>query len=315
MHKPEYETMGALGAMCLNDDLFSILKMTDMCNRSGLDTISAGTVIAFAMECYEKGIITKDDTGGIELTWGNGEAMIGILTKMIDREGIGDILADGVKVAAQRIAKGADQFAMEVGGQEPGMHSPLFMPGRGTGYVCDPTPGRHTTSPVTRIESGLPLAPYEELQFRDIARYQYKNKGVPTATASCYWQVATCAGLCQFPTVMFGDFPTLDYLNAVTGWDMTMNEALETGRRIQTLRQMFNIREGVKPSGIRLHDRMRGVPAMAEGPLAGVTIDIDSLSRDFREAMGWDRDTAFPTKDTLQELGVLTLAEGHGAPS
>ena len=307
MHKPEYETMGALGAMCLNDDLFSILKMNDMCNRSGLDTISAGAVIAFAMECYEKGIITKDDTEGIDLTWGNGAAMIEILTKMISRDGIGDILADGVRVASQRIGKGAEHCAVEVGGQEPGMHNPLFLPSRGTGFLCDPTPGRHTTSPMTRIESGAPIAPYKELRFIDIARYEYKEKGVPTARASCYWQIGTCAGLCMFPTVMFGNFPTLDYLNAVTGWDITVEEALETGRRIQTLRQVFNIREGLKPAEMKLHDRMVGVPAMATGPLAGITIDIDTLSRDFREAMGWDRDTAFPTKETLRTLGLLSL--------
>ena len=112
-HKPEYETIAAFGTMCLNDDLFSIFKMNDMCNRSGLDTISAGAALAFAMECFERGIVTKKDMGGIELTWGNAEAMIAMLTKIINREGIGDILADGVKIAARKIGKNSKEFAME----------------------------------------------------------------------------------------------------------------------------------------------------------------------------------------------------------
>jgi aldehyde:ferredoxin oxidoreductase len=264
------------------------------------------------MECFEKGIITKHDTEGIELTWGNGEAMIAMLAKMINREGFGDLLADGVKIAAQRIGKGADQCAIEVGGQEPGMHHALFLPSRGTGYLCDPTPGRHTTSPMARIEAGLSIAPYPELHFQNVERYDYKNKGGPTAKASSYWQIASCAGLCQFPTVMFGNFRMLDFLDAVTGWDIDMDEALETGRRIQTLRQAFNIREGIEPSKIKLPNRMVGIPSMTAGPLAGITIDIESLAREYYAAMGWDPDTAYPTKPTLEELGLLDLVRKHG---
>ncbi|MCJ7830346.1 MAG: hypothetical protein MUP74_03065, partial [Desulfobacterales bacterium] len=166
-HKPEYETVGAFGAMCLNNDWASIIKLNDMCNRSGLDTISAGSVIAFAMECYEKGIISKSDTDGIDLTWGNAEAIVKMLDKIIRREGFGDVLADGVKVAAQKIGKGADACAIHVGGQEPGLHNALFLPSRGTGFVCDPTPGRHTAAPMARLDAGSAvIAPYPELQFQ-----------------------------------------------------------------------------------------------------------------------------------------------------
>jgi len=146
-HKPEYETIGAFGTMCMCDDLEAIIKLNDMCNRSGLDTISAGTTLAFAMECFESGILSESDTGGIALTWGNAEAMIAMIDKMIARQGFGDILADGVKIAAQRIGSGAEEFAMHIGGQEPGLHNALFLPSRGTGFVCDPTPGRHTAAP------------------------------------------------------------------------------------------------------------------------------------------------------------------------
>ncbi len=310
VHKPEYETLAALGTMCLNNNLYSIFKMTDMCNRSGLDTISAGTVLAFVMECFENGVLTKRDTDGIELTWGNAEAMILMLHKIIQREGIGDALADGVQEASRKI-KGSDAFSMHVGGQEPGMHNALFLPGRGTGYVCDPTPGRHTAAPMARIDAGPgPVAPYPELEFHGLERYEYSSKGKPSAVTSCYWQVGTCAGVCLFPVIFFGDYPLLEFLNAVTGWDMDIQEVLETGARIQTLRQCFNLREGIEPSNIHMPPRMRGVPPQEEGPLAGITIDMESLAQEYRKAMEWDPNSGRPYRKTLERLGLGDLVSG-----
>ena len=312
VHKPEYETIGAFGAMCMNDDLLSIIKMNDMCNRSGLDTISAGSVLAFAMECFEKGIITTSDTEGIEITWGNAKAMIAMLDKIIRREGFGDILADGVKVAAQKLGKGAEAYAMHVGGQEPGLHNALFLPSRGTGFVCDPTPGRHTAAPMARIDaSSARVAPYPELQFQGFETYEYMNKGPASATTSCYWQVGACAGVCLFPTIFFGNYPLLDFLNAVTGWGMDISEALEAGARIQTLRQAFNIREGLSPCEIKLPPRMAGIPPKGEGPLSGITIDIDSLRSEYYKAMGWDPGTGYPSGTTLERLGIKELTEAN----
>lgn len=307
-HKPEYETVAAFGTMCMNDDILSIIKLNDICNRSGLDTISAGSVIAFAMECFEEGIINKGDTDGIELTWGNAEAMIAMIDKIIRREGFGDILADGVKIAAQKIGRGAEEHAIHVGGQEPGLHNALFLPSRGTGYVCDPTPGRHTAGPMARIDAGLAVvAPYPELQFDNFERYEYKSKGPSSATISSYYQVGTCAGVCLFPVIFFGNYPLLDFLNAVTGWEMDMAEALETGARIQTLRQAFNLREGIKPSDIKLPPRMAGIPPKDKGPIADITIDIDSLASEYSKAMGWDPETGQPTETTLKRLGLKEL--------
>ncbi|MGA2462995.1 MAG: aldehyde ferredoxin oxidoreductase family protein [Thermodesulfobacteriota bacterium] len=314
VHKPEYETIVGLGTLCMNADLLSIIKMNDMCNRSGLDTISAGTVIAFAMECFEHGIITKSDMDGIELTWGNSEAMIAILEKMERREGIGDLLADGVKIAAMKIGRGAEQYAIHVGGQEPGFHNPLKFPGRGTGYVCDPTPGRHTAAgPMARIDGGTgAVGPYPELKFENIERYEYKSKGPMSARFSCYWQVGTCAGVCLFPVTIFGNYPLIDFLNAVTGWNMDMTEALETGARIQTLRQCFNIREGIVASDVKLPNRLAGIPPMAEGPVSGITVDIDSLTSEYFKAMGWNPSNRHPEGSTLERLGLEDLVKNHG---
>ncbi|MEJ2100417.1 MAG: aldehyde ferredoxin oxidoreductase family protein [Desulfobacterales bacterium] len=312
-HKPEYETIGAFGTMCMCDDFESIIKLNDICNRSGLDTISAGTTLAFAMECFENGIITESDTDGIKLTWGNAEAMIAILQKMITREGFGDILADGVKVAAAKIGHDADKFAIHVGGQEPGLHNALFLPSRGTGFVCDPTPGRHTAAPMARIDGGPgQFAPYPELKIGQFEKYTYTGKGPISATASKYLQVGSSAGICIMPMMFFGNFPLIEFFNAVTGWDLDAEKVLTTGARIQTLRHCFNLREGIRPSDVRLPKRMAGDPPQAEGPVAGVTLDMDSLAREYRQAMGWDPDSGRPNAETLDELGLTKLVEDFG---
>ena len=311
-HKPEYETVAAFGNMCLNDDLASIFKLNDMCNRSGLDTISAGSVIAFAMECYEHGIITRADTDGIELTWGNSEAMVAMTEKIGRREGFGDVLADGVKVAAKKIGKGAEKFAMHVGGQEPGLHNATFFPGRGTGFVADPTPGRHTAAaPYTRCDVNAAAGPYKELQVSGFEKYQYTGKGPAAAANTNYWQVCASAGLCLMPVVFSGCYPLLELVNAVTGWDMSLSEALGTGARIQTLRQLFNVREGITPADVQLPDRMAGIPPQSAGPLEGVTVDIDTLTREYREAMEWDTNTGKPTEACLTRLGLLELVKKY----
>ncbi|CAB1065954.1 Tungsten-containing aldehyde:ferredoxin oxidoreductase (EC [Olavius sp. associated proteobacterium Delta 1] len=312
-HKPEYETIGAFGTMCMCDDFETIIKLNEMCNRSGLDTISAGTALAFAMECFENGVISESDMDGISLQWGNGEAMIAMVEKMIVRQGFGDILADGVKIAAQKIGGAAAKFAMHVGGQEPGLHNALFLPSRGTGYVCDPTPGRHTAAAMARIDGGPgAYAPYPELQIEEFERYTYTGKGPMSATASSYLQTGASAGLCIMPLMFFGNFPFVDFFNAVTGWGLSMADVLTTGARIQTLRQCFNVREGLQPSDIKLPGRMAGRPPQEEGPVAGVTLDVDNLAREYRQAMGWDPDSGRAENSTLEKLGLIELIQAHG---
>jgi len=312
-HKPEYETIGAFGTMCMCDDFETIIKLNEMCNRSGLDTISAGTALAFAMECLENGVITVPDMDGISLTWGNGEAMISMVEKMIVREGFGDILADGVRIAAEKIGGDAPKFAMHVGGQEPGLHNALFLPSRGTGFVCDPTPGRHTAAAMARIDGGPgAFAPYPELKIDEFDRYTYTGKGPMSATASRYLQAGASAGLCIMPLMFFGNFPFVDFLNAVTGWDLSVADVLTTGARIQTLRQSFNVREGIQPSDVKLPERMSGRPPQQEGPVAGVTLDVDNLAREYRQAMGWDPQSGRAEDSTLEKLGLIELIKAHG---
>jgi aldehyde:ferredoxin oxidoreductase len=311
--KPEYETIGAFGTMCMCDDFETIIKLNDMCNRSGLDTISAGTALAFAMECFENGVITESDMDGISLTWGNGGAMVDMVAKMIAREGFGDVLADGVKIAAEKIGGGAERFAIHVGGQEPGLHNALFLPSRATGFVCDPTPGRHTAAPMARIDGGPgAFGPYAELKIEAYDRYDYTGKGPVSATASAYLQVGASAGLCIMPLMFFGNFQLVEFFNAVTGWDLDISEVLATGARIQTLRQCFNVREGIQPSEVKLPERMAGRPTQSEGPVAGVCLDVDSLVREYRQAIGWDVQSGQPENSTLKNLGLSALIKAHG---
>ena len=143
-HKPEYETLAAFGTMCLNDNVESIIKANDICNRYGLDTISAGVTVAFVIDCYEHGVLTNKDTGGLELKWGNDEAIVKMTEMLAKREGFGDVLADGVKAASEKIGSGADKYAIHVGGEELPMHDPTTHLEQATTYIMDATPGRHT---------------------------------------------------------------------------------------------------------------------------------------------------------------------------
>lgn len=302
-HQPEYETLIAFGPMCLNDDLESVIKANDICNRYGMDTISTGTAIAFAMECYENGIIGKDETGGIDLTWGNAPAIISILEKIVRREGFGAVLADGVAKAAERIGRGAEKYAMHVHGQEPGFHEARISFGRGLAYVADPTPGRHTQGMLSMyVDKGISVAPYLELQVS--AGLDQQSKGLLYTRSHCYWQVANSSGLCLFALISH-TYPLIEFISAVTGWDFNIAEALITGRRIQTLRQAFNSREGLRPIHFCLPERL--TRAHSAGPLAGISVDQEALRTSYYETMGWDLETGEPSKSAVQELELGDL--------
>jgi len=303
--RPEYETIAGFGPMCLNDDIISIIRANDICNRYGIDTISAGSTIAFAIDCYERGIITKRDTDGIELTWGNSSAIIAMLKKMVQREGFGDILADGAKRAAEKIGHGAEECVVDVGGQELGFHDPRQFPSRGTGYICDPTPGRHTTFLAGKLfESGGLPGPYPELWGSEVELRDYAHKNLIYNALIKYEQVAASAGICKF--IFWQEtWPLIDFIAAATGWDFNIGEMLVTGERIQTMRQLFNIREGIEPKQFQLPQKL-DKPATT-GPYKGISVDFDILRKQYYEAMGWDPETGYPVKSRLKELGIGDL--------
>ncbi|MDF2521817.1 MAG: aor1 [Clostridia bacterium] len=313
-HKPEYETVNAFGALLMNKDLDSIFYINEILNRAGMDSISAGNTVAYAIECYENGILTKADTDGLELTWGNADAIVKLIKKMIAREGIGDVLADGVKQAVKRIGRGSDKYAMHAGGQEPGMHDGRMDPMMGLHFSADPTPGRHTIGSDTyynymQLWQYVSWAPKVKSRTPKAEQYIASEEGALKSVAgSCYKQLIDGIGGCIFAMITGAQhFRVFDYLNAATGWNKTPDEYMEIGRRMQTLRQMFNIREGIEPVSFKLHDRLAGVPPLKEGPNAGKTLPILDMMKGHWRAFGWDGDTGAPTSETITKLQLDKL--------
>ena len=303
--KPEYETLASLGAMCLNSNVESIIKANDMCDRYGLDTISAGSVVAFAMECYEKGIISKKETDGIDLTWGNSSAIVAILEKIGKREGFGDLLADGVKKAAERIGKGAEQCAIHVDGQEPGMHDPRLILHRGLGYISAQAPGRHMVCMAPfRLATEGKLGSSPDLKAPE-GENEIDKSGKIQAMGVSYAQAFSDSGLCLYVVSSGNDYPLAEFIGAVTGWDFSAKEAITAGRRTLTLLQAFNLREGWKASDYTLPERISQPPTM--GPFAGRHIDFASLKSSYYKSMGWDGETGVPSQACLSELGLSGL--------
>jgi aldehyde:ferredoxin oxidoreductase len=300
-HKPEYETLGMYGANCLNSNLESIIKLNDICNRYGIDTISGGATIAFAIECFEEGLITKADTDGIEMTWGNHRSIVAMTERLVKREGFGDVLADGVKVAAERIGRGAEQYAMHIQGQEAPAHDPKYGYHWGTSYRMDPTPARHTQGP------GMPM---EGLPMPEVDRKSFSGRGEAHRIGHSFMHVVNSTGICISG---YWTLPNVDsfveFMRAVSGWDLTVDELIQTGERITNIRHAFNLREGLNPLEYDIPGRIMGNPPPKEGPLAGVTVDEETLDGEYLSAMDWDLKTTKPSRKKLEELGLEDVAQ------
>jgi aldehyde:ferredoxin oxidoreductase len=314
MHKPEYETICAFGSLNLNDDLDAVMKLNDMCNRGGVDTISAGAVTAFAIECFENGVLTEEDTGGLKLAWGDSEAIVKLVELIIRREGIGDVLADGVKPAAEKIGRGAEKYAVHCGGVEPPMHDPKFDPGFGVTYYLEPTPGRHTIGSYTYLEFQM-----LEKQFSRAAklpgvvtpgsRRDAKKTSDAIAVNVFYKMLIDASGACLFGTQVGGPLPICAWMNAAAGWEMTNDEYLVIGERIHQLRHAFNTREGLNAArDFKPHGRVYGDPPFDHGPTKNVTLDMDRIADEYYAAMHWRREDGRNEKAHLEELGLDDVA-------
>ncbi|HHT70286.1 MAG TPA: aldehyde ferredoxin oxidoreductase family protein [Firmicutes bacterium] len=293
--RPEYETAAAFGSTLLCDEEDAILKANEICNRYGLDTISAGMTIAWAMECYDKGVLTPEDLDGIDLTWGNGEAIVALLQKMADGEGCGAVLAHGSAYAAKAWGKGS-QYLQTASGIELPMHDPRLGPGLARTYQYDPTPGRH-------VKGGVGLA---QLSQPPEQKYNYQNTGAVDLGATTFQEVLNCLGFCMFAPIV-GVSPEIfyRYTEAITGLPFTPEDSFNTGLRILNMRQAFNLREGIKPADCTISDRAVGKPPLTAGPLAGVTVDNEQLGRNFFATADWDLKTGKPSLESLQKLGYM----------
>jgi aldehyde:ferredoxin oxidoreductase len=296
-HLPEYETIGLFGSNCKNDNLQSIVKANDICNDNGMDTISAGEIVSFAIECYENGIITKENTDGLELKWGDDLAIIELLEKISMREGIGDLLADGVKLASERLGQGSEKFAMHIGGQELPSHDPKAEYGFASCYIVDATPGRHMRWHAPFIPPGIDVPEHDP--------HGFSGRGPAQKIGMNCCHTMEGLGLCGF---VLGCYPHVDpllaFIHALTGWDFTVAEYLQVGERLANIRQSFNIREGINMLEYKIPDRFVGRPPLTNGPLEGKTLDTDAIRREDLEVMDWGLEFPLPSRAKLEELSL-----------
>jgi aldehyde:ferredoxin oxidoreductase len=298
-YRPEYETIAMLGSNCLNDNIDSIFMANDICNRYGMDTISAGAIMAFTMECYENGLITKKDTGGIEMRWGNHRALVAMMEKMGKREGFGDIIADGVKKAAERIGRKAGEYAIHIQGQEVPGHNPIGSYHWPATYIASTTPARHTQGSEGFSQELLP----------EYDKSSFSGRGLAHKIGVCNQNALMCCGMCLFvESALPSKHVMTEFMRSVTGWNITTDELLVTGERIENVRQAFNIREGINLIKYDIPGRILGKPPYKVGPLAGVTVDADTLVKEYLKEMDWGLKTARPSAKKLKELGLDDIA-------
>jgi len=312
---PEYETIASLGSLCEVDDLEAIAEAAQWCNRYVLDSISTGVSIAFAMECYEHGILTREDTDDIDLTWGDGEAVIKLIHKIAHREGIGDLLADGVKRAAAQLGQGSAAFAMHVKGQELPMHEPRGKVAVGLGYAVSPTGADHLEADHDTGYVNFGALPHHYSALGLIEGLDPMVFGPEKVRAFVYSQAAmglyNCVGMCDFIGKPWGPLPLeelRDFINAVTGWRTSIFDLMKVGERANTLARLFNVREGFSRADDTLPRRL--FEPLENGAHAGDAIDQEAfeaaLTQYYRMA-GWD-DEGVPTTAKLDELGLSWTA-------
>jgi aldehyde:ferredoxin oxidoreductase len=311
---PEYESLAATGSLCGVGDLNALAKINQLLAQYVLDSISTGVAIAFAMECYEHGIITKADTGGVELVWGSAEAVEQMVHLIGRREGIGELLGEGVKRAAERLGRGAERFAMHVKGQELPMHDPRGKKSLALAYALSPTGADHMEAPHDPLYEGFhpdghPLGglgliePVKMLDFgpRKVRAYYYTQQ---------VWSFYNSVGMCDFvgtPLNALALEQFASYVNSVTGWNMSLYELMKVGERANTLARLFNCREGFTPADDVLPARMH--EGIGNGVLKGERVDPEQFlaaRRLYYEMAGWNGDTGQPTAARLAELEVDT---------
>ena len=302
---PEYESMAALGSLCYNSNLESIAKANDLCNRLGIDTISTGQAIAFAMECYKKGLITE--TGGVDLTWGNPDAIVRICELIGTKEGLGEVLGEGVLMAAKKIGKGSEKFAIHVKGLEFPEHNPRKFKSMGVAYATSNVGANHNRGSPMLVERNL-LSP--ELPWKEpVDGFIAKDKGRMTKVYQDICCAVDSLGICKF-MVFWGKLPLrilVEYYNAITGWDITFEDLMKAGERIWNLQRAFNIRMGTSRKDDTLPDRFLK-ESVNEGPAKGQIVELETMLAEFYNERGLDQNGK-PSKDKLLELGLDWVAE------
>lgn len=308
---PEYETLTALGACCGIDDLEAVAYGNQLCNAYGQDTISTGVTIAWAMECFERGLLTKEDTGGLELRFGNAQAMVALVEQIAHRQGFGNLLAEGAWRAAQRIGRGTQKYAMQVKGQEIPMRDPRQLFALGLGYAISPTGADHTHNirdhhykserGIRRVRSLGILEPPLPIDYLGPEKVRLAKYHID-------WQVFwNCLGLCMF--MPYSTEQLRDVVQMTTGWNSSIFELMKVGERAMALARAFNYREGFTAQDDVAHWRF-SAPESKTSQGRKVPADKMALALDlYYEMSGWDKETGAPIAGKLCELGIDWVAE------
>jgi aldehyde:ferredoxin oxidoreductase len=318
----EYEAMAAFGPCCGVEDNLAVLKANELANAYGLDAISTGMVIAFVMECFENGVLTSADTGGLAYRWGDGDLLVRSVEMIAKREGFGDVMAEGVARMSARLGPATEPFNVTVKGQELPMHEPRLKAAMGVGYAVAPVGADHMMNmhdtdfvreggALRRVNAALeePVAP--------VSSHVLNEEKMQIFYHHVNWMhFQDCALNCHFYCYDFDHMA--EALSGVSGVEYGIHDILTVGARAQTLARLFNLREGFSAEDDRLPKRV--MTAFESGPLEGIEISEESLAwakRRYYEMMGWDAESGTPTKKCLYELGLEGLLErlpaGHGS--
>ena len=313
---PEYETIAAFGSLCDIGDLGAVSKANQLCNAYSLDTISTGSAIAFAMECYENDILTKQDTNGLELRFGNADAMLQLVEMIAHRRGIGNLLAEGVKRAAERISKGSDRFAFHVKGKELPMHDPRGKTGLALAYAVSPTGADH----LQNAHDPVFVNPSKWVEALGITEGVSVDSLGPEKVrlfmyGQLWWGLLDCLGACKFTFIphnagVLNASHLVELVNASTGWETSLWSLMKASERALTLARCFNIREGFTAADDNLPNRL--FEELSFGQRKGSKIDRQQFATALRlyyEMMGWNRDTGIPDSAKLHELDLGWAAE------
>ena len=303
---PEYETLASLGSNCGIDNLKAIVKANELCNAYSLDTISTGGVIACAMECFEKGLLSTKDTGGIELKFGNDEAMLKCIELIARRQGFGDLLANGSAWLTQKIGHKAEEFAMQVKGVEAGLHEPRLKPALGLGYMINPHGADHgLNSHDDAFASPMPMKAMRPFGFLEpVSQNEMSPRKVALFKLDHLKKtIVNCLVTCSYIPLDYEQLAELT--SVVTGWDTGIMEQLRVAERILTMARLFNVREGFTADDDRLPRRF--FQPKTDGALSDRSLDPDKMEmakRYYYTLMGWDANTGVPLPQKLEELGI-----------
>jgi len=297
---PEYETVYSLGTSCGVYDLAAVIAADQVCDLMGIDTISAGVTISFAMECFERGLIGLEDTGGLDLRFGNAEAMLQLVKDAAYRRGFGAKIAMGSKALAAEIGHGSEAFAMHAKGMEIGGYDPRGAKGMALVYGCGNRGGCHHAGGYTVTI---------ELTNPNVDRFADSGKAQMTlGTRNRRAGAADSPGTCAFLSIGMQDETLADLIAGATGYSFAPADIYLTGERVNALERVINVREGLRPEDDTLPARLMS-EAVPDGPLAGKTVDFGLMRSELYAAGGLDPATSLPTPETLARLGLEWVKE------